>query len=48
MIIHVMKNTFDAQPDRYNIILYTTSEGMVEIVHKHRPNQTLNDYICNE
>ena len=48
MIVYVINNTRDAQPDRYNILLYTTSEGMVEIVHKDRPNQTLNDCICNE
>ena len=42
-----MNNTRDAQPDLYKILMYTTDEGMVEIVHKHRPNQTLDDCICN-
>ena len=48
MIVYVMNNTRDAQPDRYNTPLYTTSEGMVETVPKHRPNQILNDCICKK
>ena len=48
MIVYVMNNTRDAQPDRYNTPFYTTSEGMVGIVHKHRPNQILNDCICKK
>ena len=48
MIVYVINNTHDAQPDRYNILFNTTSEGMIEIVHRRRPDQTLNYCICNE